>query len=225
MLKPRLDFGKRVGGLKASLPDEFVTKSQLVDSMGNEFPVSDNGDIQVTTNSENLSRLALHHIWNLQGQMPTQSDLIYWIGATQTSITFDWTQGDITKPQILICIKSASTIPKEIYLSDPIVYGLDYAQYEGLLLTGTDSYSVDFQICPMINNNSAYRILGVAHSSTINNIQVYNLTKATRYCFAVWQGNWMDNNVMAYPDDIPQFIFFNVSTASVLNPRSRFTQS
>lgn len=45
MLKPRLDFGKRVGGLKASLPDEFVTKSQLVDSVGASLATNDNGDI------------------------------------------------------------------------------------------------------------------------------------------------------------------------------------
>lgn len=45
MLKPRLDFGKRVGGLKASLPDEFVTKSQLVDSSGDNLTADNNGDI------------------------------------------------------------------------------------------------------------------------------------------------------------------------------------
>ena len=48
MYKQRLSFGQRVGGEKGLLADEFITKSQLIDSSGNCFEAAGNGDITIS---------------------------------------------------------------------------------------------------------------------------------------------------------------------------------
>jgi len=46
-MKERIDLGIRIGGQKAELPDEFVTKSQLTKSDGSALDVAANGDLIV----------------------------------------------------------------------------------------------------------------------------------------------------------------------------------